>query len=377
MKAQEDPSGSEPRTIRVKLGRRSYDVVIGAGLVDHVGDALEQIDVGGGPPSLAFVVTDANVGPLYVSRVEASLQRAEIRSRTLVVPPGEKTKCAEQVVRLWDEMLESGIDRRSVVVALGGDLAGFVGATILRGVAVLQVPTSLLAQVDSSVGGKTGIDRPKGKNLVGAFWQPVGVLIDPVTLKTLPERELRAGLAEVMKTGIIRSRRLFELVESRVEALLGCDAEVLGEAIELSCEVKATVVGQDERDTSGERAVLNLGHTVGHAVEAAAGLGRLLHGEAIAIGMVAAGRIALKLGLWDEESQRRVEKLLACIGLPTDLGGLDLDEEVVMGHLLADKKAVAGEIYFVLPEEIGSAGLHSEPVDKSLVREVIRTLRAD
>jgi 3-dehydroquinate synthase len=381
VKAQEDPSGSAPRTIHIKLGRRSYDIVIGDGLVDHVGDALEEMDVGGGPPSRALIVTDSNVGPLYAPRVEKSLERAEIGSRTLVVPPGEKSKCADQVVRLWDEMLESGVDRRSVIVALGGgvvgDLAGFVAATLLRGVAFLQVPTSLLAQVDSSVGGKTGIDRPKGKNLVGAFWQPLGVLADPATLKTLPERELRAGLAEVVKTGIIRSRPLFKLVESHAEALLRCDAEALGEAVERSCQVKAKVVGKDERDTSGERAVLNFGHTVGHAVEAAAGLDRLLHGEAVAIGMVAAGRVALKLGLWDEESQGRLEKLLARLGLPTDLGGLDLDEDVVVSHLLADKKAVAGEVFFVLPEVIGKASLHGEPVPEEFVRGVVRGLRSD
>ena len=230
------------------------------------------------------------------------------------------------------------------------------------------------------------LEEPKDLGVAGTVdgrWphdrnrQPVGVLVDPTTLKTLPERELRAGLAEVVKTGIIRSRPLFRLVESHAEALLRCDVEALGEVVERSCKVKAKVVGKDERDTSGERAVLNFGHTVGHAVEAAAGLERLLHGEAVAIGMVAAGRVALKLGLWDEESQERLEKLLARLGLPTDLGGLDLDEDAIMGHLLADKKAVAGEVFFVLPEEVGKASLHPEPVPEELVREVVRGLRSD
>ncbi len=363
------------RTVRVELGDRSYDIVVDRGSLDCVGAELAGLV----NPTRAVIVTDSNVGPLYAGRVERSLADAGVDCTTLTVPAGERSKSSEELVRLWDGMLSAGIDRRCAVVALGGgvvgDLAGFAAATVLRGVAHLQVPTTLLAQVDSSVGGKTGIDRPEGKNLVGAFWQPAGVLVDPEALGTLPDRELRAGMAEVVKTGIIRSRPLFELCEARVGDMLAGDTDALGRSVALSCEVKARVVGADERDESGERAVLNLGHTVGHAVEAAAGFEQLLHGEAVAIGIVAAGRVALRLGLWDEESQGRVEKLLARLGLATDLSGLDLDEETVMGHLLSDKKAVAGKVYFVLPEKIGAASLHPEPVPEKLVREVLATLR--
>ncbi|MHC4503390.1 MAG: 3-dehydroquinate synthase [Planctomycetota bacterium] len=363
------------RVVKVRLGPRSYEIRIGTGRIDSVGRALAET----AKPTRAVVVTDTNVRARYAERVERSLAEAGIESVTFEVPPGESSKSVEELCRLWDGMLGWGIDRRGAVVALGGgvvgDLAGFVAATVLRGVALLQVPTTLLAQVDSSVGGKTAIDRPRGKNLVGAFWQPVAVEIDPATLGSLPGREMRAGMAEVVKTGVIRSKALFDLCDERADAMLERDPKPLGKAVELACQVKARVVGADERDTSGERAVLNLGHTVGHAIEAAAG-GELLHGEAVSIGMVAAGRVALEVGTWDEESQERLEKLLARLGLPVGLAGLDLSEEAVMRHLLADKKVVAGEVYFVLPERIGHAALHSEPVGEKLVREVLATLRA-
>jgi len=377
------------RLVKVRLGPRSYEIRIGTGRIDSVGRTLAET----AKPTRAVVVTDTNVRARYAERVERSLAEAGIESVTFEVPPGESSKSVEELCRLWDGMLGWGIDRRGAVVALGGgvvgDLAGFAAATVLRGVALLQVPTTLLAQVDSSVGGKTAIDRPRGKNLVGAFWQPVAVEIDPATLGTLPGREMRAGMAEVVKTGVIRSKALFDLCDERADAMLQRDPKPLGKAVELACQVKARVVGADERDTSGERAVLNFGHTVGHAIEAAAG-GAVLHGEAVSIGMVAAGRVALRVasgstskvtrrgevGTWDEESQDRLEKLLARFDLPVGLGGLGLSEEAVMRHLLADKKVVAGEVYFVLPEWIGHAALHPEPVGEKLVREVLGTLRA-
>ncbi len=367
------PSG-EARAVKVRLGRRSYVIRIAEGLLDEVGPALrEAVD-----PTSAIIVTDTNVRALYAARVEQSLARAGVATATLEIKPGEPSKCSGGLVRLWDEMLARGLDRRGAVVALGGgvvgDIAGFAAATILRGVAFLQVPTTLLAQVDSSVGGKTGIDLEAGKNLAGAFWQPVGVLVDPTTLGTLPPRELKCGLAEVVKTGVIRSKPLLDLCEKRAEAMLRCDPEALGEAVRRSCAVKARVVGRDERDTSGERAVLNFGHTVGHAVEAAAGLGTVLHGEAVSIGMVAAGRVAVRMGLWEEDAQEAVERILARFGLPVDLGGLDLDVDDITGRLKSDKKAVAGEVYFVLPSKLGRADLHPEPVPEALVREVVKGL---
>jgi 3-dehydroquinate synthase len=361
----------------VRLGKRSYEVRIAEGLVDGVGPALREL----ADPSGVVVVTDTNVRALYAERAQRSLARAGIEAATLEVPPGEKSKSVERLAWLWDAMLEHGLDRKGAVVALGGgvvgDLAGFAAATVLRGVAFLQVPTTLLAQVDSSVGGKTGIDLARGKNLAGAFWQPVGVLVDPATLRTLPGRELRAGLAEVVKTGVIRSKPLFDLCERRAEDMLGLDADALGEAVRRCCSVKARVVGRDERDTSGERAVLNFGHTVGHAVEAAAGLGSVLHGEAVSVGMVAAGRLSLKLGLWGEGPQARLEGLLARLGLPVGLGDLPgpgLDPDDVLRRLRADKKAVAGEVYFVLPSRLGRADLHPEPVPAGLLRDVVAGL---
>jgi 3-dehydroquinate synthase len=372
--ASPERSRAEARSVKVRLGKRSYVIRIAEGLVDEVGPALRDLL----DPTGAIVVTDTNVRALYGERVQRSLARAGMKAATLEIPPGERSKSAKVLARLWDGMLEHGLDRKGAVVALGGgvvgDIAGFAAATILRGVAFLQVPTTLLAQVDSSVGGKTGIDLDAGKNLAGAFWQPAGVLADPSTLRTLPPRELKAGLAEVVKTGVIRSKPLFDLCEKRAEAMLHCEPDALGEAVRRSCSVKARVVGRDERDTSGERAVLNFGHTVGHAVEAAAGLGSVLHGEAVSIGMVAAGRVALRLGLWDEGSQERLEKMLARFGLPVGLGGLDLDEGDVITRLRSDKKAVAGKVYFVLPMKLGRAELHPEPVPEKLVREVVRGL---
>jgi len=374
------PPAPSERTVEVRLGDRSYRISIGAGRLDRVGETLAEVPASG-RPSRAVVVTDSNVRPLYAARACESLDGAGIPWALVEVPPGEKSKSARQLLRLWDEMLAAGVDRRSAVVALGGgvvgDLAGFVAATVLRGIPFLQVPTTLLAQVDSSVGGKTGIDHAKGKNLIGAFWQPAAVEIDPTTLSTLPARDLSAGLAEVVKTGVIRSSKLFGFVERNAGALLRCEPGPMTEVVAICCRTKAKIVGRDERDTSGERAVLNFGHTIGHAIESSAGLGRVLHGEAISIGMVAAGRMALRLDLWDEASEERLEALLARLGLPVGLGGLDLDEDSIMGRLLADKKTVAGRMHFVLPEEIGRASLREEPVPEKLVREVIRTLRAD
>ncbi len=365
------------RTVRVDLGERGYDILIARGLVDRVGAEVARL-FAPKTPSVAALVTDSNVHALYATRVEESLDEAGIAHFTLTVPAGERSKSVDELVGLWDEMLARGLDREGVVIALGGgvvgDLAGFAAATLLRGIACVQVPTTLLAQVDSSVGGKTAIDRPAGKNLVGAFRQPAGVLVDPATLATLPRRELAAGMAEVVKHGVIRSPELFDLCEAEAEAMLDGAPAPLTEAVRLSCEIKSRVVGADECDTSGERAVLNFGHTVGHAVEAAAGFERLLHGEAVAIGMVAAGRVALSLGMWNEPSQARLEALLVRLELPVGLAGLDLDDEEVMRRLLSAKKTGAGRLYFVLPESIGRASLRREPVDETLVREVVAAL---
>jgi 3-dehydroquinate synthase len=275
------------------------------------------------------------------------------------VPAGEPSKSPEEAVRLWREMLRAGADRQSVVVALGGgvvgDLAGFVAAGFARGVPLLQIPTTLLAQVDSSVGGKVGVNLPEAKNIVGAFWQPIGVLIDTEVLASVPDRHYRAGLAEVVKYGVILDADFFAYLEENVEALNRREPNVLIEVIARCCRLKADVVEQDEREESGLRAVLNYGHTFGHALEAAAQYGTLLHGEAVSIGMLCASRLAERLGRIDAETTRRQHTLLEAVGLPVDVPALPSAE--LLGHMRHDKKADHGRLRFILPTRIGQVEL--------------------
>ena len=343
------------QTVRVNLAERSYDIEIGAGNLDQAGRFLAER----GRVTHAVVITDANVERPHAVRAAESLAEAEITVDLVVVEPGEPTKSIAAATALWQKMLQLGADRKSVVVAIGGgvvgDLAGFIAATYARGIRFVQVPTTLLAQVDSSVGGKVGINLPKAKNMVGAFLQPLGVLIDTATLETLDGREYRAGLGEVVKYGVILDAELFDYLEANVAGLVRADHDVLGHVIARCCRLKADVVEQDEREESGLRAILNYGHTFGHALEALLGYGELLHGEAVAIGMLCASRLAERLGRVDAEFTARQRKLLSALDLPTDLPQLDHDQ--ILRTMMHDKKVQHGRLRFVLPARMGHVEL--------------------
>ncbi len=342
--------------VRVHLGPRSYDIRIGAGILDEVADALR-----GAAPDVthAVVITDSNVEDPHGMGAAGRLAEAELNVDMMVVEPGETSKSIETAASLWDNLLKVGADRKTVVVAVGGgvigDLAGFVAATYARGVRFYQVPTTLLAQVDSSVGGKVGINLPGAKNMVGAFLQPVGVLIDTLTLRTLPEREYLSGLGEVVKYGAILDAALFDELEAGADGLVDRDDELLARVVARCCRLKADVVEQDEREETGLRAVLNYGHTFAHAFEALCGYGRLLHGEAVSIGMVCAARLAERLGRIDAELGRRQRDLLAALGLPVETP--DLDAEAILESMMHDKKVQHGRLRFVLPDRLGHVEL--------------------
>lgn len=360
--------------VMVELGSRSYPVLIERGITSRLGEALTQWC-----PRVCrvLIVTDTNVAPLYLQRVRNSLERAGITTAAAKVPAGEGSKSLAQAYSLYSACLRAGLERSSAVVALGGgvigDLAGFVAATYLRGIALIQVPTTLLAQVDSSVGGKTGVDLPEGKNLVGAFHQPSLVAADLDALTTLPRRELVAGLAEVVKYGVIRDAGFFRFMESRAEEALALDPSVMGLVVESSCRIKADVVAADERE-SGLRAILNFGHTVGHAIEAALGYGSLLHGEAVAIGMVAATRIAREAGVLQEpELETRLVRLLIRLGLPVQLPA-GLTPAALEPLMQRDKKVQDGRIRWVLPVRTGEVTVTAE-VPPGVVRRVLQEMR--
>jgi 3-dehydroquinate synthase len=357
--------------IRAHLpGDRTYDIVCGRGLLEHVGAAVGR--AGG---RRAVLVCDAAIATSHGDRVAAGLANQGIDTHRLVVPSGEETKSVAGAARLWESFAEAAVDRETHVVAVGGgvtgDLAGFVAATFARGLPVWQVPTTLVAQVDSAIGGKTGINLPAGKNLVGAFWQPRGVFADIDTLSTLPNREFASGLAEVVKYGMIFDAGFFAWLESAAPLLRAREPSAVEHAVERSVAFKAAVVEQDERETLGLRAALNYGHTFAHAFETAAGYGTLLHGEAVAIGMACAARLALRLGRIPEEVVIRQDRLLDALGMPTSLAGLG---SLKAGSLLAimsrDKKALGGRLRFVLPDRIGQVEL-VDGIESSVVAGVL------
>jgi len=356
-------------TVRVELAERSYDIRIGENNLAEAGSfLLEQ-----GRATHAVVLTDSHVEEPHAHKVAESLAAQDVNVDMIVVEPGEPSKSIEAAAGLWDAVLEMGADRRSVVVAVGGgvigDLAGFIAATYARGIRFFQVPTSLLAQVDSSVGGKVGINLPKAKNMVGAFLQPIGVLIDTRTLDTLDSREYRAGMAEVVKYGVILDAALFEQLEAEVGRINAGDHDLLRGVIAQCCRLKADVVRQDERETTGLRAVLNYGHTFGHAFEALAGYGQLLHGEGVAIGMLCASRLAERLGRIDSELTDRQERLLTAVGLPTEVP--DVDPDLVLKKMMHDKKVEHGRLRFVLPSRLG----HVELVGDVEPQDVLASLK--
>lgn len=356
------------QTVRVNLAERSYDIEIGSGNIEHAGRFLGRR----GEVSHAVVITDENVQQPHAIRVAESLAEESIEVDVVAVEPGEPTKSVDMAAGLWQGMLELGADRKTVVVACGGgvvgDLAGFIAATYARGIRLFQVPTSLLAQVDSSVGGKVGVNLPEAKNMVGAFLQPRGVLIDTATLETLPAREYRAGLGEVVKYGVILDAELFEYLEAHAAGLLGRDHDVLVHVIARCCRLKADVVEKDEREESGLRAVLNYGHTFAHPLEALAGYGEILHGEAVSIGMLCASRLAERLGRVDARFTRRQRELLETLGLPVEMP--DLDRDQILATMTHDKKVQHGHLRFVLPTRMGHVELVGD-VDPADVRAAL------
>jgi 3-dehydroquinate synthase len=342
-------------TIRVSLGERSYPIEIGSGNLAEVWRFLSKL---GGADHVA-VVTDSNVEPLFAAAVGAGFAEIDAEVDLLVVEAGEPSKSAAVADSLWRKMLDLGADRQTVVAALGGgvigDLAGFIAATYARGLRFLQIPTTLLAQVDSSVGGKVGINLPGAKNMVGAFWQPIGVLIDTAVLGRLPRREFVSGLAEVVKYGVILDAEFFAYLESHAAELNARQPDALRHVIARSCRLKADVVEADERETSGGRAVLNYGHTFAHALETVSGYGELLHGEAVSIGMMCAARLAERLGRINGELVRRQLSLLESLGLPTNLPAANADE--LLDVMSRDKKSESGRLRFVLPARLGHVEL--------------------
>jgi len=342
------------QTLNVKLGERSYPIHIGSGLID----GSREPDRERFGNRVAIVSNDV-VAPIYLDRFRGSLQKVGVATTAIVLPDGEKYKSWESLNLIYDQLLSERCDRTTTVVALGGgvigDLAGFAAATYQRGVPFVQVPTTLLAQVDSSVGGKTGINHPRGKNMIGAFWQPRLVLADTETLSTLPDRELSAGLAEVIKYGLIRDLPFFEWLEDNMSKLMARDAAALEFAIERSCANKAEVVAADELETAreGGRALLNLGHTFGHAIETGVGYGEWLHGEAVAAGMIMAADLSHRLGWLSEFEVERVGTLIKRAGLPIKGAALGAERYLdLMGH---DKKVIEGRLRLVLLKKLGEA----------------------
>ncbi len=341
-------------SLKVMLGERSYSIVIGRGVLKELGRLTRELGFSG----RATVVTNPRVGSLYREKVTKSLVDAGIRPLIVEVPDGESYKTLTEVSKIYDKLLEEKLERSDPIIALGGgvigDMAGFVAATYLRGVPYIQIPTTLLAQVDSSVGGKTGVNHPLGKNLIGAFYQPRAVYIDPDVLGTLEERDYRAGLAEVVKYGVIWDSSFFEWLEgSQVRLSNPVDAgDELIEAIRRSCEIKAEIVGSDEREQSGLRAILNFGHTFAHAYEALCGYGSYRHGEAVALGMVMAARLSSRLELCNIDTVERIARLLGSFGLETTPP--ELNSEELIEVMLLDKKVKGGRLRFVLTEGVGS-----------------------
>lgn len=366
-------SAEKIETLNVPLGDRSYDIHVGPGVIENAGALLK--DVLRAPR--AIIVTDENVAPHWLETLRSSLNNSDIKTRETILPPGEHTKSLEHLGKLLDNLLEGGIDRKTSLIALGGgvvgDLTGFAAATVMRGVDFVQVPTSLLAQVDSSVGGKTGIDTRHGKNLIGAFHQPRAVLADTKALDTLPRRELLCGYAEVVKYGVINDREFFDWLGTNGKAMIDGDSDLRREAILRSCATKAEIVSADEKE-AGLRALLNMGHTFGHALEAQVGFDDdLKHGEAVAIGMAMALELSVRLAMTSEDERDMLVDHLQAIGLPTDIKGLVGDNwtsDALLEHMGRDKKTHDGKLTFILARAIGNSFI-ADDVDPAAVGEVL------
>ena len=365
--------GHSTRELQVELGERSYPIYIGEGLLSRFGETAERHGLPKKSPIL--VVTDEGVGPHYLDVVVASLRGAGYEVASHTIESGEQAKRLEVLGDVVTTALEAGLDRDSTIVALGGgvvgDLAGFAAASYMRGVRFVQAPTTILAH-DSSVGGKVAVNHPLAKNIIGAFHQPEFVLYDTETLRTLSPREVRSGLAEVAKHGLIKDRAFAAWCEDNAEKLLALDPEALAYALYVGCGVKAWVVSQDERE-GGLRAILNLGHTIGHALEAVAGYGELTHGEAISIGMCGSAKLAERLGFAKEPVYSATRRLLAKLELPVALPS-HFETDAILEAMMHDKKFRGGEMVFVLPQEIGAVEI-VKGIPSTLVRDVVESLK--
>lgn len=357
---------SNYETIQVGLGDRSYPIIIGTGVLNGIGMSAHKA----GFASPVAVITDTSVAPLYAGQVKDSLELAGLASSIITVPAGEPYKNLDTLSQIYDEMVDMRLERTSGVIALGGgvvgDMGGYAAASYMRGIPFIQVPTTLLAQVDAAVGGKVGIDHKKGKNLIGAFYQPKAVMIDTLTLKTLPERQIRAGLAEIIKHGVIRDRELFDTVATSLDAIFRVEPGIYQKLVPWNCNIKAKVVEADERE-GGLRAILNFGHTIGHAIEAAAGYDVYLHGEAIAIGMLAEAQLGEKLGITPKEAVDELHSLLRKADYP--LAKPDISSDDLINAMYMDKKVSKGTLRFALPTKIGDVVIHAVN-DEVLIREV-------
>jgi 3-dehydroquinate synthase len=362
--------------IPVKLPENAYEIAIAPGSLSQLGSYLSNLNVG----KKVLIISNPEIFSHYGEIALTSLKDAGFDVSTHTIPEGEVHKTLESIAQVYDTALENRLERSSTMIALGGgvigDMTGFAAATWLRGINFIQVPTTLLAMVDASIGGKTGVNHPKGKNLIGAFYQPRLVLIDPQVLKTLPVREFRAGMAEVIKYGVIWDVDLFTKLEQaeRLDDIAYLSEELLQIIITRSCQAKADVVGQDEKE-AGLRAILNYGHTIGHAIESLTGYSVINHGEAVAMGMVAAGKIATELQLWTQAEEDRQNQLIQKAGLPIKIP-TTLDSEAAIETLQTDKKVKAGKVRFILPTQIGKVTI-TDQVSSELIREVIKLVISD
>ncbi|QDZ41059.1 3-dehydroquinate synthase [Euhalothece natronophila Z-M001] len=357
--------------ITVNLETNSYQIAIAPQLINNIGSYLQSLPIG----NKIIVVSNTMIFDHYGESLIKAIEKANFSVSYKILPDGERHKTLLSVQKIYDQALENYLERSSTLIALGGgvigDMTGFAAATWLRGINVIQIPTSLLAMVDAAIGGKTGVNHPQGKNLIGAFHQPKLVLIDPEVLKTLPHREFRAGMAEVIKYGVIWSDDLFQQLESaqRLDQLDYLSSDLLQNILTQSCQAKADVVSQDEKE-GGLRAILNYGHTVGHAIESLTGYRLVNHGEAVAIGMSVAGKIAVKMGYWSEQESQRQDQLILKTGLPKTVPPM-LKVEDILETLKSDKKVKNGKVRFVLPQKIGAATVTDE-VSPEIVKEAVK-----
>lgn len=356
--------------VRVELGENSYNICIGEKVVEEIIKFVEASNFS----KKVLIVMDENIFKIYMRLLRKIFIRYNVNFEIEVIPAGETSKNIHEVERLYTCAIESNMDRKSVIIAVGGgvvgDLAGFVAATFLRGVNFIQVPTTLLAQVDSSVGGKTAINHPLGKNLIGAFYQPKAVFIDLTTLRTLPLREIKAGLGEVVKYGVICDENFFNYLEQNIEGILGGNVEVLKHIVKRSCEIKAAVVSRDEKE-SGLRKILNFGHTIAHAVEEETAYTKYSHGEAVAIGMIGAALISQKLGYVDAAKVARLKNLIEKFGMYTHAEGCNV--EGIYKELFRDKKVIGGKLNWVLMKDFGKVEIFDN-VPEKIVKETLNEI---